>query len=164
MTNLEPPPIEDVIHHLNILVKRYSHPPRATKSSETTIFYQKRQVEIYHLVQMTIARVHPLIQAEVHFCRSKIMEEITTQPDIRDSGFSRHSMQPQRARGFVRWYEYQITPEISFDPTITGRLASSTYVQQLKHALYAQHQAVQEVLREHIIECRECKTSTPMQA
>lgn len=158
----EPPPIDDVIHHLYLLTRRYSHPPRATKADIHGVIrlYQERQVEMYHLVQVVVARSTPLIQAEVQFCRRQVVDEINqgpTSPAVR-------SLQPKKTTGFVRWYEYQITPEISFDPTITGRFASSKVVDQLKQALHAQYVAVQEILRIHAGKCDMCLIAYPTSA
>lgn len=66
--------------------------------------------------------------------------------------------------GFLKWYEYQITPEISFDSTITGRLVANQHVIDLKKAMFAQQHSIQQVLREHAVMCELCQLANPMQA
>lgn len=146
------PPIDDVVHHFVELSRRFSHPP--TSKGSFRAIYQSRQVDLYHLAQVITARVFPDVQSNLDQCRRVIMDELTKGP----CHSSVIGLIPRNVPSrFVRWNEYQITPEISFDPSVTGRVASGVNVKRLKQCLFEQFKAIQFVMQEHIKTCQTCR-------
>lgn len=101
------------------------------------------QIELFYLAQIIGLQHAPDIQRELDAARKRVMEEIKKQelPIGEQMLPSR-----DRSRPFPRWFDFQITPEVSADPTITGVIVSRANAVRLRRALKAQIKAVMEVV------------------
>lgn len=117
--------------------------PRAFRKPE---FYAMN-VQLFHYAQVLCTMHAPRIQAELDQVRKDIMEMLVEQM-IERLQLSDAILAPapivQRQRW--TWLDYQITPEVSHDPNMTGLVCSRTLTLQLKSALAHQVKAVKQIV------------------
>lgn len=90
--------------------------------------FRRAQIELFQLAQ-AIAQIHcPRIQQELTDVRTEIMEELTNGLD--HISFSDAVMAPSTCTRHL-WSDYQITPEVSIDPRLTGRIVNRKLVVRL---------------------------------
>src|SRR6185369_12072183 len=103
---MNPPPVDDIIHHFHTLARNFSHPPTG-KSHIWRDRYQAEQVNLYHLAQVITARCFPDVQSDLDQCRRRVIDQIIKGPLDSKVAILNPRYVPSK---FVRWNEYQITP------------------------------------------------------
>jgi hypothetical protein len=124
------------------LSKQYGHAPRGRTTPEVRRLYNHAQTELFQLAQAICKIANPEIQANLEVARSEIMEQVRVHVKVA-TGARVVSERPIRA---VAWYDFQITPEISFDPNITGNAVLRDELKRLKAALRAQYGVLMHAL------------------
>lgn len=103
--------------------------------------FYARNVELYHWAQVIGALQAPRVQQELDACRRQVMNIIVEQ----EHGALRHDdgvFAPALDRTRWTWMDYQITPEVSHDPALLGRICDKRLVKRLQQALHLQIKAV----------------------
>ena len=97
--------------------------------------FHTAQVEMFQLAQLICMMIRPDVQVELDSVRREIVEQI-----------GMHIKAPIGARVVTKripdshllWSEFQLTPEIAVDPTITGNVVLLPLLKRLKALLRAQ--------------------------
>lgn len=105
------------------------------------------QQEMFHLVQVIASQYFPDLQAELTTCRRLVMEYLTSN-EKQQGSFMRKQQEriiPKRMPR-VRWADFQITPEIANDPTLTNLAVPKHLAKQLRALHARQIREVQDLL------------------
>jgi hypothetical protein len=105
------------------------------------------QIEMFYLAQAICSQHAPIIQENLNNARRKVIEEINLGPT--DVG---GQVTPSRQTNFHRWSDFQITPEFSLDPFVTGKYISKGAITRLRQAHKEQVQAVINIVESTIKE------------
>lgn len=105
--------------------------------------FRQAQQEMYRLAQVICRIVAPAIQEELDQVRRDIAEELRDGPEDRGY-FVKPTLRGNTHR--FRWFEHQLTPELSASRAITGKFVSKRNTQRLIRAHKAQVQAVSRAI------------------
>jgi hypothetical protein len=117
------------------LSARFTHPPGRNATDVARAHFDQAQRELFNLAQAICALANPTVQRKLDLLREEIMVQLGLELRTRATGAS--IMRRSHPRPIL-WWEYQITPELSHDPTIVGNAVLKPYVKKLKEALRAQ--------------------------
>lgn len=127
--------LEISIGRFRALRQHYGHLPRQRRTLELIEQYRMAQVEMFHLAQVICSLVDPTLQLELDTIRREIMQQIDLHIKVPTGA---RVVTKRTTPGQLTWSEYQITPEISVDPTITGNAVLFPLLRRLRVALRAQ--------------------------
>jgi hypothetical protein len=127
--------LEVSISRFRALRQRYGHLPRQRRTPESIEQFRMAQVEMFHLAQVICGLVNPALQLELDTTRREIMQQIDLNIKVPTGA---RVVTKRTTPGQLTWYEYQITPEISVDPTITGNAVLFPLLRRLRVALRTQ--------------------------
>lgn len=127
--------LESAIARFRELRAQFGHLPRQRRTPEVVERFRMAQVEMFNLAQVICTLSEPALQLELDAIRREIMEQIELNIKV-----------PTGARVVTKrintasllWYEFQLTPEIATDPTITGNAVLYPLLRKLKGLLRAQ--------------------------
>jgi len=122
-------PLLDRFYHLT---RRYAHPPGRNASADARRHFDQAQIELFHLAQAICALLNPEVQLRLDLLREEIMAQLRL--ELRTCATGAFVVRRKHPRP-VLWWEYQITPELTHDPTIVGNAVLRPYVSRLKTAL-----------------------------
>ena len=127
--------LEQAVARFKELRGRHGHLSRQDRSAHAVRCFQAAQVELYQLAQVICMLLTPAIQIELDEVRREIMEQL----DLRiKTPVGARVVTKRIPKSNLLWSEFQITPEISVDPTITGNMVLRPLLQKLKGLLRAQ--------------------------
>lgn len=127
--------LEAALDRFKILRNSYGHLPRRGRTLEMLRCFDAAQVEMFQLAQLICALIAPQVQADLDNVRREIMELIEL--NIKAETGAR-VVTKKIASSHMVWYEFQLTPEIAVDPTITGNAVLGNLLPRLKAALRQQ--------------------------
>jgi hypothetical protein len=116
------------------LRQRHGHLPR-NRTADMAHQFHAAQVEMFNLAQVICMLVDPAIQLELDATRREIMEQIELNIKVPTGA----RVETKRiTSGHLIWSEFQLTPEIAVDPTITGNAVLFPFLRRLRALLRAQ--------------------------
>jgi len=127
--------LEEAIARFKELRGRHGHLSRQDRSEYAVRCFHTAQVEMYQLAQVICMLLTPAIQIELDEVRREIMEQIDLKIKVPTGARVTTKRIPKSS---LLWSEFQITPEISVDPTITGNMVLRPLLKRLKGLLRAQ--------------------------
>lgn len=117
------------------LRQNYAHLPRQRRTPERIEQFRMAQVEMFNLAQVICTLIDPQLQLRLDTVRREIMQQI----DLNIKVPTGARVETKRTTlSHLVWYEYQLTPEIAVDPTITGNAVLFPLLRRLKACLRAQ--------------------------
>lgn len=125
-------------------LKKQSYMPRRGRTPEMLRQFHSAQIEMFYIAQKICMLTRPDIQLTLDAVRRKIVEQIEL--SIKAPIGARVMTQRVNSSALT-WSEYQLTPEISSDPTITGNVVLMPLLRQLKESLRAQVSHVITIVR-----------------
>src|SRR6266550_2472867 len=130
------------------LDRSFHRPPRRFHGNEgnySVIKYEfiRAQTAMFHLAQAICHLASPDIQRELDDARRDVMHEITHGP----RGLECHVV--ILAAHAPRWTDFEITPEVTFDPTISGSPVSRKAASRLRHAHKIQIATISRLVTEY---------------
>lgn len=114
-------------------------------------YFRQANIDMFHLAQAICTLYHPLIQVELDKQRKLIVEEFAAQT-LKGKWLAGASiMAPQGmgqpiSRKQMIWSDFQITPEISCDPNLTGRVINRALTYKLNKLLRKQTTTVRRLV------------------
>jgi hypothetical protein len=129
--------LEMAIARFRELHQQHGHLPRSSRHRTPDMLRQfhAAQCEMFHLAQVISMLVDPKTQLELDNVRREIMEQIEL--NIKVPTGARVETK-QLGTGQLIWSEFQLTPEIAVDPTITGNAVLWPLLRRLKALLRTQ--------------------------
>ena len=121
------------------LSKHFAHSPGRNATPAARRHFDQAQIDLFQLAQAICAIVNPEVQLRLDLLREEIMAQLRLALKTCATGavvVRRKAMRP------TLWWEYQITPELTHDPTIVGSAVLRPYVKKLKEALRDQAAAI----------------------
>jgi hypothetical protein len=116
------------------LRQTHGHLPR-NRTVDMVHQFHAAQVEMFNLAQVICMLTEPGIQLELDATRREIIEQIELNIKVPTGA---RVVTKRIASGHLLWSEFQLTPEIAVDPTITGNAVLFPYLRKLKALLRAQ--------------------------
>ncbi len=130
--------LRDLTTEFRTLNTRYHRLHRHSPLNEHLEF-TRAQVELWQLAQAICALREPALQSHLDQTRRKIMEELRK---LKHGGAAVRVVKYARR---MRWYDFQLTPEISIDPGLTGRVTNQRNLNELRRLLCKQRMLISEV-------------------
>lgn len=127
--------LEAAITRFRELRQHHGHLPRRHKTDDMVRQFHAAQVEMFNLAQVICMLVAPATQLELDAIRREIMEQIELNIKVPTGA---RVVTRRIPTGHLLWSEYQLTPEITVDPSITGNAVLFPLLQRLKVLLRAQ--------------------------
>jgi len=124
--------LSSLLDNFYFLRKRYAHSPGRNASPDARRHFDQAQIELFYLAQAICAILNPEVQLRLDLLREEIMAQLRLQ--LRTSATGAAVVRRKVTRPTL-WWEYQITPELTHDPTIVGSAVLRPYVTKLKQAL-----------------------------
>ena len=96
--------------------------------------YEQAQVEMFYLAQAICSQVDPALQQELDSVRREIVEQLNLHIKVPTGA----RIVTKKVRSSIAWSDYQLTPEMMVDPTITGNAILYPLLKKLKALLRTQ--------------------------
>lgn len=113
----------------------YYRLPGKNTSPEKLAHYNHAQLELFNLAQTIVALRDPCVQFRVDTARRAIVAQLELHFKTGATGAA--LVRVRRPRRWC-WRDAEITPEISFDPSLSGNAVLKPALKELKLALKAQ--------------------------
>jgi len=114
---------------------KHGHLPRNGRTPEVIRHFHAAQVEMFNIAQLICFLVGPEVQLELDATRREIIEQIELNIKVPTGA---RVVTKRIPMGHLLWSEFQLTPEISVDPNITGNAVLFPLLKKLKGLLRAQ--------------------------
>lgn len=124
------------------LDQRFKHPGRRD-SAEQRRLYSLAQTELFNIVQALVGLAHSCVQRDLTKTRQEIVAQLHAHLKSSATGAAMRQL-PQRIP--LRWYEIQLSPEITIDPSLLGNAVLPEDLKKLKQQLRAQHALIKGLL------------------
>jgi hypothetical protein len=131
--------LSPLLNQFYYLSKHYAHAPGRNATAADRRHFDQAQIELFQLAQAICAIVNPEVQLRLDLLREEIMAQLRLA--LKTSATGAVVVRRKAARPTL-WWEYQITPELTHDPTIVGSAVLRPYVTKLKQALRDQAAAI----------------------
>jgi len=113
----------------------YGHLPHRGKTDEVRRLHRVAHTEMFYLAQLITSLVAPVLQAELDATRREIMEQIRLAIKV---PVGARMIARQYSPSAIIWSEFQITPEVSFDPGVNNSAVLRPLVRRLMKLLRTQ--------------------------
>ena len=120
-----------LLERFSYLSARYTHPPGRNASEDARRHFNTAQRELFNLAQAICAILNPEVQLRLDLLREEIMAQLSLELRAPTGAAVVRRKHPRP----ILWWEFQITPEVTHDPTIVGNAVLRPYVNKLKQAL-----------------------------
>jgi len=131
---------DDLIARYSELQRRFGHAPRRPEDRR---HFDNAQRELWALAQAICQLTYPHIQHELDAARRDVMAQVNLH--IENAGPV--EVRPHKQKRPITWPEFQLTPELSIDPTITGACVTIEVAKRLQKAHKLQVQMVYAATR-----------------
>lgn len=125
------------------LSRAYAHSPGRHGSPEARRLYYQAQLELWRLAQLIVGVTHPDIQLALDTVRRSISAQLSCALKTPVTGASVRTSKIYRP---LHWQDYQLTPELSIDPTIGGSAVLRQDLKKLKELLRSQSTALRSAI------------------
>lgn len=119
--------IDAILHRYRELSACYGHAPRRAAERPA---YDNAQRELWALAQAICQLTQPTIQAELDAARRDAIAQIR----LHVERVSPVAVYPRPRQRPVPWTEFQLTPELSVDPSTTGACVTTDVARRLHRA------------------------------
>lgn len=134
-----------IVDRFLILERTFRHIPPFADSGYRDAFRRAHE-ELWVLAQALCALADPGLQSALDQTRRAILQE------IHDHLQTGHAVLKQTTRPrIMRWYEHELTPEITHDPTIHGSIISRRSLKNLRALIRAQGVCVKHQLEINLV-------------
>ena len=130
---------DDLINRYLELQRKFAHCNRHTDRRQ----FDEAQRELWALAQAICQLTNPHIQQELDAARRDVMAQV----NLHIENVGPVVVRPRAYKRPITWPEFQITPELSTDPTITGASVSADVAKRLRNAHKQQISLVFSVTR-----------------
>jgi len=131
--------LDDLISRYLELHRQYGHAPRRR---EDRPHFEKAQRELWQLAQAICSLTHPALQAELDAARRDVMAQVC----LHIINCGPVVVRPRNYLRPITWPEFQLTPELSQDVTITGATVTSDVAKRLRLAHKNQVSAIYAII------------------
>lgn len=114
---------------------KWGHLPVRGRTPEIKRLFNAAQVEMFYLAQVICDSLDPAIQHALDETRREIVEQIELGIKVPTGA---RVVTKRIANGNFIWSEFQITPELAVDPSITGNAVLHPLLKKLRALLRAQ--------------------------
>jgi hypothetical protein len=124
---------------------QYRHVPRGSHSRDADArrHYAQAQTELFQLAQAICKVAEPAVQSELEAARLDLVEQIRLHVKTPVGP----CVLPHVRSKLLAWSDYQITPELTSDPSIAYNAVLKPALARLKAALRAQWAVLNRVVR-----------------
>lgn len=133
-------PVRCLVERFVVLQRTFAH-IRPQDTADYRRAYRSAHEELWVIAQALCALADPGLQSHLDATRRLILAEIHKHISIGDT-----VIKPTTRSRPMRWYEHELTPELTYDPRLTGSLLSHALVKTLRALIRAQSLCVKHQL------------------
>ena len=127
ISNFEMGKLDDILYRYLELSAQYAHCPRRPHDRP---LYDEAQRELWALAQAICQLTNPKIQIELDAARRDVMAQVR----LHIENVGPVVVRPARKPRPMGWAEFQLTPELATDLTITGATVTLDVAKRLREA------------------------------